>query len=42
VGAAFGIETGPGALITGALGAIVFGAIGYFGADLIADQISPN
>lgn len=42
VGALFGIETGPGAILTGALGAIVFGAMGYFGADLAADQISPN
>ena len=42
VGALFGIETGPGAIATGALGAIVFGAMGYFGADLAADQIFPN
>ena len=42
VGALFGIETGPGALVTGAIGAIIFGAAGYFGADWIADQISPN
>lgn len=41
-GALFGIETGPGALATGAIGAIIFGAAGYFGADWIADQISPN
>jgi hypothetical protein len=34
LGAACGIETGPGA--------IVFGGLGYFGADLIADQISAN
>ena len=30
-----------GALV-GAVGALVFGAAGYFGADWIADQISPN
>ena len=42
VGALFGIETGPGAIATGAVGAIVFGAMGYFGADLAADQIFPN
>ncbi|HEU0175809.1 MAG TPA: hypothetical protein VFV58_16215 [Blastocatellia bacterium] len=42
VGALFGIETGPGAILTGAVGAIVFGAAGYFGADWIADHISPN
>jgi hypothetical protein len=41
-GALFGIETGPGAIVTGALGAIIFGAVGYFKADQIADQISPN
>jgi hypothetical protein len=41
-GALFGIETGPGAIATGALGAIIFGAAGYFGADWIADHISPN
>jgi LysM repeat protein len=41
-GALFGIETGPGAIITGAVGAIFFGAAGYFGADWIADHISPN
>lgn len=42
IGAAFGIETGPGAIATGAVGAMIFGAAGYFGADWIADQISPN
>lgn len=41
-GALFGIETGPGAIITGVVGAIVFGAAGYFGADWVADMISPN
>lgn len=41
-GALFGIETGPGAIITGAIGAIIFGAAGYFGADWIADHVSPN
>jgi hypothetical protein len=42
VGALFGIATGPGAIVTGALGAVVIGALGYFGADLAADQISAN
>lgn len=41
-GAIFGIETGPGAIATGAVGAIVFGGLAYFGFDLLADQISPN
>jgi hypothetical protein len=36
LGAAFGIETGPGAVLFSAAGAIVFGAVGYFGADLVA------
>ena len=39
VGALFGIETGPGAIITGAIGAIIFGAIGYFAADQLAGWI---
>jgi LysM repeat protein/outer membrane lipoprotein SlyB len=42
VGAAFGIETGPGAIITGAIGAIVFGAIGYFAADKLASWIEDD
>lgn len=42
VGALFGIETGPGAIVTGGVGALIFGAAGYFGADWIADHISPN
>ncbi|RKH63916.1 LysM peptidoglycan-binding domain-containing protein [Corallococcus llansteffanensis] len=42
VGALFGIETGPGALITGALGAIIVGGAAYYGCDLLADQLSPN
>ena len=42
IGALFGIETGLGAIVTGTVGAIIFGAMGYFGADMIADQISPN
>lgn len=38
-GAAVGIETGPGALVTGAVGAVVGGVLGYFGADIIARHI---
>jgi LysM repeat protein len=38
-GAMFGIETGPGALLTAGLGGLFFGAAGYFGADWIADYI---
>lgn len=42
MGAAFGIETGPGALATGMIGAMIFGCAGYMGADWLADMISPN
>ncbi len=41
-GAAVGIETGPRVLITGAIGGIIFGTAGYFGADWIADYIDEN
>lgn len=41
-GAAIGIETGPGALVTGLVGGILFGSAGYFGADWIADYIYKN
>jgi hypothetical protein len=42
LGAAVGIETGPGALLTGAVGAVLFGAAGYLGFDWIADRIDRN
>lgn len=42
LGVALGIETGPGAIITGAIGGIVFGAAGYYGADWVADFIYEN
>ncbi|OEE64818.1 hypothetical protein A1OO_21755 [Enterovibrio norvegicus FF-33] len=41
-GAAVGIETGPGAIVTGLVGGIIFGAAGYFGADWVADFIYEN
>lgn len=41
-GAALGIETGPGAIATGLIGGIIFGAAGYFGADWVADHIYEN
>jgi len=41
-GAALGIETGPGAVITGLVGGIIFGTAGYFGADWVADHIDKN
>lgn len=42
LGAALGIETGPGAVITGAVGGLIGGVAGYFGFDLLADQIHAN
>jgi hypothetical protein len=41
-GAALGIETGPGAIVTGAIGAMIGGTAGYFGFDWIADHIDAN
>lgn len=41
-GAALGIETGPGAIVTGLVGGIIFGTAGYFGADWVADHIDKN
>jgi hypothetical protein len=41
-GAMLGIETGPGAIITGLVGGIIFGAAGYLGADWVADHIDEN
>lgn len=41
-GAAVGIETGPGAILTGLVGGIICGTAGYFGADWIADHIDEN
>lgn len=37
VGAAVGTETGPGAILTGAVGAMIFGTAGYLGADWVAN-----
>lgn len=42
VGVALGIELGPGAIIIGAAGGLIFGAIGYFSFDLIADWVYEN
>lgn len=42
VGGTLFVETGPGALLTGAAGALIFGAAGYFGADWVADLIDAN
>lgn len=41
-GALVGIETGPGAVVTCAIGAIGFGYAGYKGADWLADYIDEN
>jgi hypothetical protein len=42
LGGAFGIETGPGAVLTGAVGALVGGYYGYRGGDAIGDLIDEN
>jgi hypothetical protein len=41
-GAALGVETGPGLVVTGLIGGIVLGMAGYFGADWVADHIHAN
>ncbi|MCI1033619.1 glycine zipper family protein [Raoultella terrigena] len=41
-GALVGVETGPGAILTGLVGGIIFGTAGYFGADWVADYIDEN
>jgi hypothetical protein len=41
-GAAVGIETGPGAIVIGAAGALAGGVAGYMGFDWIADQLDSN
>ncbi|HGD3503300.1 TPA: glycine zipper family protein [Klebsiella pneumoniae] len=41
-GAAVGIETGPGVVLTGLIGGVIFGTAGYFGADWVADHIDEN
>jgi outer membrane lipoprotein SlyB len=38
-GAALGIETGPGAIVTGAVGGVVGGIIGFFAADWVEKQV---
>lgn len=41
-GAALGVTTGPGVIVTGLVGGIIFGTAGYFGADWVADHIYEN
>lgn len=41
-GAMLGIESGPGAIATGAIGSVVGGVAGYFGFDWVADHIDEN
>jgi hypothetical protein len=41
-GAVVGIETGPGAIVTGLIGGVVGGVAGYYGFDWIADHIDSN
>lgn len=40
-GALAGIETGPGALVTGGIGALVGGCLGMFASDWLAQKIEP-
>jgi hypothetical protein len=42
LGLALGIETGPGAILTGAAGALIFGTVGYFSFDWLADKVDAN
>lgn len=42
LGFVLGIETGPGAILLGAGGALLFGTAGYFGFDYLADRIDAN
>lgn len=42
LGLTLGIETGPGAILLGAGGALLFGTAGYFGFDWVADAIDAN
>ncbi|WP_253189648.1 hypothetical protein [Paraburkholderia fungorum] len=41
-GAIVGIETGPGAVITGLVGGLIGGAIGFFGESYLLDQAGVN
>ncbi len=41
-GALAGLETGPGALVTGGLGALVGGCVGMFASDWLAQKIEPR
>ncbi|PYM05115.1 MAG: hypothetical protein DMD82_12220 [Candidatus Rokuibacteriota bacterium] len=41
-GGLFGIETGPGAVVTAAVGGLIGGVAGYFSFDWIADYIHEN
>lgn len=39
IGVAVGIETGPGAIVSGAVGGIIFGTAGYFGASWLTEYL---
>lgn len=38
VGVTCGVVTGPGVIVTGLVGGVLFGAMGYFGADHLAQR----
>ncbi|MET0384501.1 MAG: glycine zipper family protein [Polyangiales bacterium] len=42
VGGTLFVETGPGAILAGVAGGLIFGTAGYFGADWVADIIDEN
>lgn len=42
VGSTFTLELGPGALAGGVAGGVVFGAMGYFGSDYLANYLYPD
>lgn len=39
VGATYGVVTGPGLIVTGLIGGVIFGVMGYYGADYWAERV---
>ncbi|MCA3185016.1 MULTISPECIES: hypothetical protein [unclassified Cupriavidus] len=39
VTATYGVVTGPGLIVTGLIGGVIFGAMGYYGADYWAERV---
>ncbi|PLP99190.1 hypothetical protein CYJ10_18020 [Cupriavidus pauculus] len=38
IGVTYGVVTGPGVIVTGLVGGVLFGTMGYFGADYLAQR----